>query len=226
MNATDVLILMTRIPREGRNKTRLIPALGVAGATALHDRLARHSVDIARSYATSHPGLRLQIHIDGGSTAEAREWLGDADFYAQTDGDLGDRMSAAANRAFSEGATRVVVMGTDCPALDEPILENAYHALAAADFVFGPAVDGGYYLVGLRQPSPVIFTGIAWGGPQVLAQSLAAAQHSGFQTTLLTVLRDVDVPEDLASAEIALSARSHKFLAAAPTPDQARHISP
>jgi len=205
MRCRDVLVVMTRLPRDGRNKTRLIPALGSAGATAFHDRLARHAVGRASSYAMMHPGTRLQIHLEGGTPAEGRAWLGDVDCHAQSDGDLGKRMQSAVDLAFSKGARRVVVMGTDCPSIDEPLLEDAFHSLESADLVFGPAADGGYYLVGLSRPCPAVFSAIEWGGPQVLDQSLASARKSGFHTTLLGVLSDVDVPEDLPSANAVLA---------------------
>lgn len=197
---------MTRLPRDGANKTRLIPALGSAGATAFHDRLARHAVGRASSYAMMHPGTRLQIHVDGGTPADGREWLGGIDCHSQSDGDLGKRMRSAVDLAFSNGAGRVVVMGTDCPSIDEALLESAFDALGQVDLVFGPAADGGYYLVGLSRPCPAIFRDIEWGGPQVLIQSQAAARESGFETSFLEVRSDVDVPEDLPSANAVLTA--------------------
>lgn len=205
MSARDALIVMTRLPRDGANKTRLFPALGPSGATAFHDRLARHAVGRASSYAMTHPGTRLQIHLDGGTQAEGRAWLGEADFEIQVDGDLGNRMRSAVNSAFSQGARRVVVTGTDCPSLDESLLGGAFDALDHADLVFGPAADGGYYLIGLSRPCPPVFDGIEWGGPKVLEQSLAAARKSGFQTTLLAMLADVDVPDDLPHANAVLA---------------------
>lgn len=196
---------MTRLPREGRNKTRLIPALGSLGATAFHDRLARHAIGRASSYALMHPGTKLRVHLEGGSPLEGREWLGEVDCRKQENGDLGKRMQAAVEAAFSEGAQRVVVMGTDCPSLDEPLLAEAFDTLDRADLVFGPAADGGYYLVGLSRPCPGIFRNIDWGGPQVLNQSLAAARDCGFHAALLEARPDVDLPEDLPAANAALA---------------------
>ena len=205
MRCRDVLIVMTRLPRDGRNKTRLIPALGSAGATAFHDRLARHAVGRASSYAILNPGTRLQIHLEGGTPAEGRAWLGDVDCHAQSNGDLGQRMQSAVDRAFSKGARRVVVMGTDCPSIDEPQLENAFRSLDTSELVFGPAADGGYYLIGLSRPCPAVFSAIEWGGAQVLDQSIESAKTSGFHTALLGVLSDVDVAEDLPSANTVLA---------------------
>lgn len=201
----DVLIVMTRLPREGRNKTRLIPALGPSGATAMHDRLARHAVGRASSYAMMHPGTSLEMHLEGGSPDEGREWLGDVECIAQHPGDLGQRMQAAAARAFSRGAKRVVIIGTDCPSIDEPTLSEAFVALVKNDVVYGPAADGGYYLIGLSKPCPQLFTGIAWGENRVLEQSFTAARESFLNVAMLEIREDVDTPADLPAAEATLA---------------------
>ena len=197
---------MTRLPREGRNKTRLIPALGAAGATAFHDELARHAVGRASTYRLMHARTKLRVHLDGGSPRDGRDWLGEVEIHPQSDGNLGQRMQAAVEQAFSDGARRVVVMGTDCPSLDESLLVEAFDSLDRADLVFGPAADGGYYLIGLTRSCPAIFTNIEWGGPQVLKQSLAAAGRAGLHAALLEVRPDVDLPEDLPAAKTILAA--------------------
>ncbi len=204
----DVLIVMTRLPREGANKTRLIPALGPVGATAFHDRLARHAVGRAASYVLQHPSTHLQIQLEGGTAAEGRAWLGEADYHIQQPGDLGQRMQAAVELAFSNGARRVVVTGTDCPSIDEELLGRAFAALAVSHLIFGPAVDGGYYLVGLSRPCAEIFQNIAWGGAEVLRQSLAAARLAKLKVATLELLSDVDVPADVPAAEALLHAGS------------------
>ena len=202
----DVLIVMTRLPSEGRNKTRLIPALGPSGATLMHDRLARHAVGRASSYAMMHPGTTMEVHLEGGTPADGRAWLGNVACIAQHLGDLGQRMQAASLRAFKNGAKRVVIVGTDCPSLDEPVLTQAFDALEKNDVVYGPAADGGYVLIGLSKPCPQLFTGIAWGESRVLEQSLTAARESFLRVAMLEVREDVDTPADLAAAESELSA--------------------
>ena len=201
----DVVIVMTRLPCEGHNKTRLIPALGPEGATTMHDRLARHAVGRASSYAMMHPGTALEVHLAGGSPEQGRAWLGDVQCIAQHPGDLGQRMQAAAERAFSRGAKRVVIIGTDCPSLDEPYLSEAFGALEGNDAVYGPAADGGYVLIGLSKPCPQLFTGIAWGESKVLEQSLSAARDASLKFALLETRHDVDTPDDLPAAEAALA---------------------
>ena len=198
------LIIFTRLPCPGRNKTRLIPALGEAGATHFHDRLTRHTLSLARNFCKSDPDIQLIVRLDGGSSEEGQEWLGKCDIRAQGEGDLGERLDRAVNEAFLDGVRQVVVIGTDCPELDERILGEAFVALLEHPLVFGPACDGGYYLVGLSAPFPAVFQNIDWGGPEVLRQSLAAAPGA----CLLESLPDVDVPDDLPAAMIALGPAS------------------
>ncbi len=104
------------------------------------------------------------------------------------------------NESFLDGAQQVVIIGTDCPELDERILGDAFKALQTHPVVFGPACDGGYYLVGLSAPCPAVFQNINWGSSEVLRQSLAAAPDA----LMLETLPDVDLPEDLPAAMIAL----------------------
>ena len=201
------LIVFTRLPCEGRNKTRLIPALGAAGAAMFHDRLARHTIRRASEFCIAAENTRLVIRLDGGSIREGQAWLGDYEFQEQGTGDLGERLELAVRNAFLEGAGKVLVIGTDCPELDSSCLAEAKELLDHHPLVFGPAYDGGYYLVGLSEPCPLIFQDIAWGGPDVLAQSLAAAETARLSVGLLGFLADVDVPEDLPAAEVALGQR-------------------
>lgn len=206
LNKRDVLIIMTRLPREGRNKTRLIPELGPAGATAMHERLALHTIGRASAFIMLNPNIALRILVEGGTATEAQEWLGGGDCREQTSGDLGARLHSAVHDAFTDGARRVIVIGTDCPSIDENILTESFQILEKTDLVFGPAADGGYYLVGLSQECPQVFENIEWGGPKVLAQSLDAAHTAKCKTVLLSVLEDVDVPDDLTNAEKSLTA--------------------
>ena len=197
---------MTRLPREGRNKTRLIPALGAKGAMVFHDRLARHAIGRASSFCMMEKGRNLRICLEGGTPIEGKSWLGDdsLDCREQSDGDLGTRMRIASEDAFADGAEKVVIVGTDCPSINESILHEAKQLLDSNDLVYGPALDGGYYLVGMRKPSPAVFDGISWGGENVLSQSLDAANLAGLKTALLNPLPDVDHPQDLPAAEQAL----------------------
>jgi rSAM/selenodomain-associated transferase 2/rSAM/selenodomain-associated transferase 1 len=116
----------------------------------------------------------------------------------QSGDDLGERMSAAWRQLFRAGYARVILIGSDLPSLPPSRLADADRALQrGADLVLGPAEDGGYYLVGLSRPTTSIFTGIAWGGPDVLRQTLARAAAAGLRAATIGAWYDIDSPSDL-----------------------------
>jgi len=96
-----------------------------------------------------------------------------------------------------EGAKRVLVIGTDCPEIEPSILAEAFEALSRTDVVLGPALDGGYYLIGLRVNQPCLFRGIDWGTENVLRQTLENARQLRCSVRQVKPLSDVDYPEDL-----------------------------
>lgn len=191
------LIVFGRYPRVGKTKTRLIPALGPAGAAALQKRLAERTVATARQAAIQVNARLVYCHA-GGTKKQLREWLGGRPirYVAQAAGDLGRRMHLAMQRAFDLGARQVVLVGTDIPGLTAEIIEQAFCALHERDLVFGPSVDGGYWLVGMTKPEN-IFDGIVWSRPDVLETSLALARKKGMTAHMLAPLNDLDTPDDL-----------------------------
>lgn len=193
----DHLIVFTRCPLPGKTKTRLTPALGERGAANLQRDMTLHALSSVSQLREARD-ITVELHYAGGSESQAREAFGgDWTYVRQTDGDLGEKMRRAANRAFFLGAGGVVVMGTDCPGITADVIARALDATKDADVVFNPAKDGGYVLVAMRRPVPEIFEGIAWGGEAVLRDSLAAAKHMELKVELLEPLSDVDVADDL-----------------------------
>ena len=213
MNATlDRLILFTRYPEPGTTKTRLIPVLGPEGAAEFQRRLTERAARAAGA-ARSRRGLALEIRYAGGSRSGMRQWLGDhASYRPQGPGDLGARMQACLRAAFEEGAKRAVLIGSDIPALSPAVLTRAFDELDRCDLVFGPAADGGYYLVGataagFRRGAGVFGPGIGWGAPDVLARTLRRLRAANQACVLLDTLADVDGPADLRGAMEALGGR-------------------
>jgi rSAM/selenodomain-associated transferase 2/rSAM/selenodomain-associated transferase 1 len=192
------LLLFTRYPIPGQVKTRLIPALGAEGATALHRRLALRALRAAHA-ARQALAVDLEVHFDGGTEQAMSHWLGNAPFVPQRAGDLGDRLSAAFEESFRNGSTATVIIGSDCPALNADVILAAFARLAETPVVLGPAQDGGYYLVGLNRALPELFRDIHWGTDRVLADSLARLQRAGVRAALLNPLADIDRPEDLSA---------------------------
>jgi rSAM/selenodomain-associated transferase 2 len=129
-------------------------------------------------------------------------WLGRNTIYKQqAEGNLGVRLARAAASAFAQGMSAVVMVGSDCPALDSSHIRAAFDQLERHPVVFGPARDGGYYLVGLRREIPELFETIHWGTDRVLSESLAIARRLGIEPFLLQELADVDEPADLVNWE-------------------------
>ena len=193
------LILFTRLPIAGKVKTRLIPALGAEGAAALHRRLVLRTLRTAHALCESE-NVELEIRFCGGGENELRHWLGDGWLCRpQSDGDLGARMAGAFADSFHEGSPATVIIGSDCPALTRAVLAAAFAALRTNPVVFGPATDGGYYLIGLTKLFPELFQGVAWGMETVLAQSLEILARTGVSPAQLAPLDDLDRPEDLAA---------------------------
>ena len=203
---TEHLVVVTRYPVPGRAKTRFISLLGPDGAADLSRRLSEYTVAMARTWRAGHADRTFSVHITGADPSACRRWLGD-DFPCepQGEGDLGARMDRALTGALIAGATRAVLIGCDCPRNDVRNLERAFVRLADDDLVLGPAVDGGYYLVGITRPQPSLFQGLAWGTPTVLAGTLTRAECQGLHTATLATLPDVDRPADLPAAEAVLA---------------------
>lgn len=197
----NTVLLFTRLPVPGQVKTRLIPALGAEGAAQVQREMTELIACCLRA-GVARREFGVQVLHANGSRRLVRRWLGRAFAYQpQVTGDLGQRLTHAFERAFSLGARRVVAVGADCPAITLGLLQRAFAELESRPVVFGPAEDGGYYLIGLSRLCPALFEGIGWGGSRVLADSLLRAGFRGWEASLLPSLPDVDRPEDLAHWE-------------------------
>ncbi|HEX4131429.1 MAG TPA: TIGR04282 family arsenosugar biosynthesis glycosyltransferase [Pirellulales bacterium] len=187
------LLIFTRYPEPGQVKTRLIPFLGEEGAASLHRQMIEHTLRWARAWQR-HSEACAEVHFASGSLAKMQSMFGhDLSYVRQADGDLGQRLIAA-----TCGDLRAtVIVGTDCPALSEDHVIQAFDALTTHDVVIGPATDGGYYLIGIRRCAPVFFQGIDWGTATVCAATRRIAAEQRLSLTLLELLSDVDEPKDL-----------------------------
>jgi rSAM/selenodomain-associated transferase 1 len=192
-----LVVVFARAPEPGQVKTRLVPRLGPAQASALHARLVRHTLATARDAALG----AVELHCT--PTAAHPFFLECAAAYgvalrAQQGDDLGARMAHACNEALRV-VHAVLLIGTDCAVLDRRHLADARAALMAGhDAVFVPAEDGGYALVGLSRPLPGLFDGIDWGTSAVMAQTRERLSRLRARWKELAALWDVDRAEDYA----------------------------
>ena len=190
-----VVIVFARAPLPGAVKTRLVPQLGAEGAAALHARLVKHTLETTRA-ASLRP---IELHCAPDANDPFFQYC--AGHYgitvkAQVEGDLGERMWAACRQALSAHA-RVLLIGTDCPALTARHLQQAERALRDGnEAVFVPCEDGGYALIGLQRADRQLFDGIAWGGDSVMTETRARLARLGWRWHELASLWDVDRPED------------------------------
>ncbi len=192
------ILIFARAPRAGAVKTRLAAQIGAESALRLHLAMLRRVVETVERSALAE--YRLWVT----SEREHETFLALCDvrhIRLQQGVDLGARMRrAAAFELAEDGVERVLIIGSDCPALSPDYLDRALEALSAdAELVLGPALDGGYVLVGMRRPDGELFRAIDWSGPEVLRQTLARARERGLRYRLLESLRDVDEADDLPS---------------------------
>ena len=192
----DRVIVFCRYPVPGRTKTRLIPALGRAGAAELQRCMTEEGFSRVRRFSRERK-TEVVVCFEGGDEKRMTRWLGPGgSLQRQVSGNLGTRMKAAFDQAFQDGCRRVVLHGTDVPDLETIHLEEAFAALLECDLVLGPSVDGGYWLLGLKGPAD-LFSTIRWGEPSVLQETLAKAKRASLKVHLLPVLEDLDTPDQL-----------------------------
>lgn len=186
------VIVFLRAPELGRVKSRLAATVGPTQALAIY----RELLDLTLTTLRSHPKVELRLTPDAAATGGEPLLQPGWRRTPQGAGNLGERLERAVQDAFATEPTPVVLIGCDCPELTHDDLIEAGRLLATRDVVFGPATDGGYWLIGLKRPVSQLFRGIPWGTSQVLTQSLDNAQRLGIKWGLLRELNDIDTEAD------------------------------
>lgn len=191
-NNASRLVVFLKAPRPGAVKTRLAGALGPDAACAAYRRL----VEALLANLTPLPRVEL-CFTPAEAAPEIQPWVRPGWLTCpQTDGDLGERLHAAFTEHFESDALHVVIIGSDCPDVTAQDIEEAWLALEGHDVVLGPALDGGYWLIGLRAPQPTLFAGIPWSTDRVFGETMCRAREAGLRVALLRELADVDTAAD------------------------------
>lgn len=202
--SSDRLLLFAKIPEPGRVKTRLCPPLDAGEAAGLYEGFLRDVLE--QSLRLRRQGVEVELHYCGGEEADLPPWVRrfeDLRCRGQEGEGLGARMRSAFERAFSEGARRVVLRNTDSPLLAEEHVLEAFRSLGApgVDLVLGPDLGGGYYLVGLTRLLEGLFELESLGSHSqaetVLERTRIRALDQGHTVCLLPEAGDVDLPSDL-----------------------------
>lgn len=194
VSTDDGLFVFTRFPIANQTKTRLIPSLGAQGAADLQKQMTEHLLCQFQCLQQ----LTLQVHFAGGTAQDMRAWLGnELPLIHQSAGELGERLVFALQQGFAAGLQRIVIVGSDCPALEAAHITEAFSLLQAHDVVIGPATDGGYYLIGLSELHAPLFEDIPWGSDRVFEVTQVIAQQQHLSVARLATLSDIDRPEDL-----------------------------
>ncbi len=195
--ADAALIIFAKSPVPGLVKTRLCPPLAPDEAATLHGSLVldtlertRHLQGVDRFLACA-PSKQHPFFQTLGARQQIELWE------QIPDEDLGKRMDDAFGAAFGRKYTYALMVGSDLPTIDGETIQQAVRALAEHDVVIGPSVDGGYYLIGLKQPTPELFSNIPWSTDQVSLLTQQIANHLGLSMKLLPQQRDLDTIEDL-----------------------------
>jgi rSAM/selenodomain-associated transferase 1 len=198
MHNRSIILLFIRAPAKGKTKSRLASSIGEDAALELYKNFVLDIIDTIDK--SSYP-LRIFFHPPDAGEALA-SWLGHHYHCLPQDGnDLGERMEKSFERIFSEGFTSAVLIGSDIPDLTPAVFHEAIESLKTNDVVMGPAVDGGYYLVGCNKTTFLreMFHGIAWGTNTVFRKTMGILHKASLRVHLVPEWQDVDTLCDLQS---------------------------
>jgi rSAM/selenodomain-associated transferase 1 len=212
VTADGDVILFTKLPFVGHGKSRLAAGVGPEAAAELAKAFLVDSLAIADA-----EGGRLFLSVDSrAGVPELASAYRDATVLVQRGGDQRERLHDAFVRAFATGARKPVLIGSDSPTLPAHLIGVAHNALGYHDVVIGPAVDGGYYAIGMNAPHPEVFADIDWGSSHVFEQTMTRAAGARLSVFVLPPWYDIDTEEDLARAasHLATDSATHRALSA------------
>ncbi len=188
----ELLIIFYRNPELGKVKTRLAATMGDAKALAIYLALATHTRMITESLSMDKI-VFYSHHVDTEDNWSNSTYLKQV----QHGNDLGERMHNAFKFGFQSDYESICIIGTDCFELTSKILAEAFEKLIIHNAVIGPAIDGGYYLLGMKRLYAEIFKNKNWSTETVTQQTEADFKKINLSYYTLQILRDVDTEADL-----------------------------
>ena len=192
MNKKSALIIFVKNPEAGKVKTRLAKTIGNEKALQVYLQLLEHTFQITL------PLQNDKYVFYSEKTEDADRWFCNGYYQRlQFGADLGERMLNAFTELFESRYEKVVIIGSDCFELNAELIKTAFDQLEQYDAVIGPALDGGYYLLGLSKLYPDVFLNKPWSTGAVLQQTLSDFEKLALKYFSLPALRDVDDVSDL-----------------------------
>lgn len=192
MRKHSLLIIFYRNPELGKVKTRLAKTIGEERALAVYLKLSSHTRDITEELAVAKAIYYSEF-------ADTEDHWPNTSYQkkVQQGNGLGEKMHDAFVNAFADGYKSVCIIGTDCLELTPSIINNAFKRLTTHDAVIGPAVDGGYYLLGMNKLHPEIFKEKSWSTASVCADTILDFKNLKLSFSKLETLSDIDDENDL-----------------------------
>jgi hypothetical protein len=190
MSNKNCLIIFTRVPELGKVKTRLAEGIGNENALKIYNHLLEYSSEICKD-------VNADKHVWYTPKIQKGDIWNDKIFikHVQPEGDLGLKMKYAFDSAFKMKYQNVIIIGTDLLDIDQVLIEKAFDLLQYNDVVIGPATDGGYYLLGLKEMQASIFANKSWGTSEVFSQTMKDLRTKNI--AVLDFKNDIDYIEDL-----------------------------
>lgn len=188
----QALLIFAKNLEVGKVKTRLAATIGKDAALSVYKQLLEHTAIVTRNIPVD------KFVFYSNHVVEKDVW--DNEHYSkrvQKGNDLGEKMKNAFAEIFHLGYSNVVLIGTDCPKITGAIIGEAFDKLVEVDAVIGPALDGGYYLIGLKSNCSSIFENISWSTSSVLQETITKCKSARLLFILLQTLQDIDEENDL-----------------------------
>jgi rSAM/selenodomain-associated transferase 1 len=192
MNNKQLLMVFTKNPELGKCKTRLASTIGDEAALNVYEQLLDYTVNFARK-------VNAEKYVYYSKGIQNNDRWEESVFHKrnQAEGNLGVKMATAFNENFDKGFEKIIIIGSDCAEIDESDIENAFQALDESEVVIGPAIDGGYYLLGMRTFIPSLFQDKSWSTPDLINQTISTLKRQEISFSLLKEKSDIDYEEDL-----------------------------
>jgi rSAM/selenodomain-associated transferase 1 len=181
------LLLFARFPEKGKVKSRLAATIGEERALRVYSALFDHTREVC-----AQSGIPTALCLAERPAVPLSESV-----RIQSEGSLGERMANEFRISLYSGSTPVILLGSDCPDVNEAMLLRAFELLQTHDVVIGPVIDGGYFLIGMNAYHPEVFEQISWSTLQVLEQTIERCRQNHLSFATLPRVRDIDVEDDL-----------------------------